>query len=91
MNVERTFENNRREKLELGDVIEHEEHGFYLIVKEFFNDVDKYVAKSFNGHTGLFGRYNSLDALTHEFYERGTSRKSTIYKSSEYKLELNRK
>jgi hypothetical protein len=85
MKVERRFElTEKKPSLQVGDVIEHNEYGFFLVI-ELDNE---YVARSFNGSTGLFGRYSSLRELNEAFYSRDTHKKSTVYKASEFTLQL---
>lgn len=73
--------------LELGDIIEWQGRG-YLVIKD--SDM-RYLAKSLDGDTGLFGIWASLEALNKGFVNRSMHLEATVYKSSEYDLQIVKK
>jgi hypothetical protein len=88
MLVKRECELSDKPMLELGDVIEWHVDGLFYLVIELQG---KYVAKCFDGRTGLFGIYNSLQELNEAFIERGTYKNCTVYKPSEYYLAIKKR
>jgi hypothetical protein len=89
MRVEVTA-SKKSERLELGDVIVHP-YGTYLVCVFHTGERKQYVAKNFKGEGGLFGTAESLTELNEKYEARGISREATVYKASEYKLQLVKK
>jgi hypothetical protein len=77
-------------QLKLGDVIVHP-YGTYLVCVMNSSDGKYYVAKNFEGEGGLFGVYESLEELNRQYVGRNVDSEATIYKASEYTLQLVKK
>lgn len=91
MDVQVKSKESEEKTLELGDVIEFNGQ-FFLVVRTHERHGTTYVAKNFDGRRGLFGRFTTLEDMNARFNRDSRLKSlSTIYKPSEYMLQLVKK
>lgn len=92
MKTEIKVKQQQNEDLQLGDVIGWDGK-LYLVTRFNGQQANGWTAKSFNGESGLFGSFDSLEEMNTEWHDRHTAtgstlRTATLYKANKYKLQL---